>query len=33
MSLEASGPTAVYLASSDSKYMSGETLTVSGGMK
>jgi 3-oxoacyl-[acyl-carrier protein] reductase len=26
-------PTAVYLASSDSKYMSGETLTVSGGMK
>ena len=26
-------PTAVYLASSDSKYMTGETLTVSGGMK
>jgi 3-oxoacyl-[acyl-carrier protein] reductase len=26
-------PTAVYLASSDSKYVSGETLAVSGGMK
>jgi len=26
-------PTAVYLASSDSKYMTGETLAVSGGMK
>jgi 3-oxoacyl-[acyl-carrier protein] reductase len=27
------GPTAVYLASSDSKYMTGETLRVSGGLK
>jgi 3-oxoacyl-[acyl-carrier protein] reductase len=26
-------PTAVYLASADSKYMTGETLTVSGGLK
>jgi 3-oxoacyl-[acyl-carrier protein] reductase len=26
-------PTAVYLASSDSKYMTGETLLVSGGLK
>ena len=26
-------PTAVYLASSDSKYMTGETLVVSGGLR
>jgi 3-oxoacyl-[acyl-carrier protein] reductase len=26
-------PTAVYLASSDSKYMTGETLLVSGGLR
>jgi 3-oxoacyl-[acyl-carrier protein] reductase len=26
-------PTAVYLASSDSKYMTGETLFVSGGLR
>jgi 3-oxoacyl-[acyl-carrier protein] reductase len=26
-------PTAVYLASSDSKYMTGETLLVAGGLK
>jgi 3-oxoacyl-[acyl-carrier protein] reductase len=26
-------PTAVYLASADSKYMTGETLSVSGGLR